>query len=414
MLIKSIDKNFVQSHLLSSTSEHKHLIDAVLHALEPQKTCGNFPNNGVSEDLGFWPALQTFSVLLEILGTFFWHCTCQHPNHVYKMILDHVELAKQIQCLAEQHEEIGEDEDEDDDDFLSNSQYVYATRIRKPHKLQYCLPTSSSSELKEDDYYPQTLALSWIQPLALSLVDCGDVAFPVLRKIIAALYSMFVIGLSPKPIVKSSHLLGLNVPSLNNSTFTCKSFRKLSDIALYTLAKVVEVLFNKELYEFLLNEKAVWLPLFSSDFLVLMMTTPHLLNPKATSFNGQSGIKAVRNAIWSMIKCPAGQELPNCARLTLFFSPKLGRMHKSPLSQPLSSSMIYETLFTILTVCNSKQDIAGPFLPLKPSKASDEVPLNVSSTSLAPGVLKEANFLYKAVKEEKIDCKLRKLELKLL
>ena len=345
-----MDKNCIQSKLLSSTSNHRQLMDAIINAL--QQSSDELSTDDNCRATSFWPVLQIIFVLLEYQGAFFWQSTNRHPAQVCKLILGHRQFASQLQCLAEQVKMTRED-----DSYLTNSQCVYSSNSGGA-EVQYCQPSSSSSsEANIQEFCYELLVLSWIPPFVSSIIGFGDVFNQVLHKILAALCSIFIISISPNPQVKSSKLLGLNLPKFKySSKFSIT--KRLSNVTLEIFSEVIEILFSKEFYKFLHSKIGMWLPVFSSActvFIPLMKSEKKL----------DSGFEAVRKVMFSIINCSVGQELLNHSQFVVLLRPNLSRTFQTVIPKPPSINFIQDNITTILSICQSRQDLAGPFLSLQ-------------------------------------------------
>ncbi len=345
-----MDKNCIKSNLFSSTSIHRHLLEAIFKALE--QSMDEPSNDDRSRGKSFWPVLQIISVLLQYLEAYFWQLTGKHPAQVCKMILGHLQFANKLQYLAEQTEY-------NVDCSLSNSQIVYASSagVNESHDFQ-----PSSSDAIPTEIQEFCCELSWIPLFVSSIVSFGDVFNNVLKKILTSLYSMFIISISPRPQVKSSKLLGLNLPKFKYSSKITIT-KHLSNVTLEILSQVVEILFLKEFYKFLVSEIGLWLPIFT-------LACTALIPMMKSKLKLYSGFEAIRKVVFTIINCPVGQELLNHKQLFVLFSPNLSRTFQMVIPQPPHIDSIQDNITTVLHICLLRQDIAGPFVLLSGGEAT--------------------------------------------
>ena len=316
MLLKSMDKKCIKARLLNSTSPHRLFVDNVLAVLQPPVSSQNGPECKDCTD--FWPALQIVSLLLDYLGVYFWQSTNEKPSRICKIIVSHVEFVKQLHSLAEQREVT----DENDEPVLTNSQYAYNTSCVSS-SIQHCQPSSSSRLGVAKEFAPEDLVLSWVLPFVTSIISFGDnVCNPVFRQILAALNAVFSTSVDQNPRVKPSHLLGLQLQAIKYSMtmFTVK--RKLTNMTLETIAKVIKVLFERARYDFLRSEKTKWLPIFSAASNALLSKSQ---SDGALVFSDReySGLKTICDVLLSIVNCPVGQTLPCHSKYFTLFSPKM-------------------------------------------------------------------------------------------
>ena len=360
MLITSLDNASVRNRFLSSTSVHKHLIDAVLNALLPNADREYYMKGDVQApcDTVFWPVLHILSILLDRLGFCFWQLTSKAPADVCKLILSQPYFVEELNrlCLEEDtHREVESSTEED----TANSRFMHNFGSNSIN----CLSNLYCENEGERNYTP--VALTWIMPFVLSILQFGDLMEPVVRSTLVALCSIYMTSLSSKPCLKSSMLLGLAIPQFQRAL--CPN-RKLSNCCLLLLAQLIEILFTKEAYSLLLKEKSKWLPIISSASENIFK----LLNDRQSEL--LPSLVAVRKTIFSLINCPVGRRLPQHTRLVIFFSPKLKQQFTKMQSTPPAKNVIDEAILNVLEECLSKQDILGPFIPFQNNEINVSIP----------------------------------------
>ena len=376
MLITVMNPVCIRSQLLSSTSEHKYLIDSVLNALDSRDldtTC-------------FWPLLQIFATLLNRLDWRIWQLTQKSPYEVCKMFLSHQVFIDKLQQWSDEdkvilNEETKKEITSDQEDWVSNSQMVYEWSTRT---LSPTLPSSShdSRSKDEDACSPHVVVFMWVLPFIHSLLEFGDVLKNYISQVLSAISSIFSLSLSPKPYFKVSILTGLvNLPRQRtepSELLAHLSIDGLSNKSLHILAQLIEMLFTNGRFSFLLEEKKKWLPIFSSVCEVVLSgklsgdsTYPCSQSFKLASSVLPSSIVAVRKTMYTFFNNSVGQQCEIYSLVVVYFSPKLNRstlftppLASNSMSVPqLTVENLQEAVLNILKTYQSNQDITGPFLP---------------------------------------------------
>ena len=381
MLITVMNPVCIRSQLLSSTSEHKYLIDSVLNALDTQDTTC------------FWPLLQIFATLLNRLDWRIWQLTQKSPSEVCKMFLSHqVFIHKLQQWSAEDKLKERRNKDDqvisDQEDWVSNSQMVYEWSTRT---LSPTLPSSSHDSSKDEDTCsPHVVVFMWVLPFIHSLLEFGNVLENDISQVLSAIRSIFSLSLCPKPYFKVSILTGLVSLSRQriepSELLEHLSIDGLSNKSLHIIAQLIEMLFTNEKFSFLLEEKKKWLPIFSSVCEVILSgklsvgsTSPCSQSFKLASSVLPSSIVAVRKTMYIFFNNSVGQQCEIYSQVVVYFSPKLNRstLFTPPLAsnsisvpQKLTVENLQEAILNILKIYKSNQDITGPFLPFGNSQDS--------------------------------------------
>ena len=346
MLLMALDSFCLCNRLLSSTSEHRHLVDAVINALSSSNVARlqNIVHEQARQSV-FWPALQTITTLLDRLESRFWQLTGTSPCDVFTAIvcspLYRVELNY---CLTEEERDIGRQDGFVDD--MSCSQVVYNWSVADKVVGKY------SPEL-----------FSWVLPFVDSLFDYGDVVESVLINIVNFLCNLVHFG---------CHTPSLDVDALLDSCpeisllALSPSLSDLANNALSSLAQVVDLLFMKERFAFLLKVKQNWLPILTAAALVRSWcdTTSESFSLKKspisflfnssqdTSYQAPSLFQSAKvlHSIISSSTISLSQE--DAVLFTTFLSPNLSSNTKIP-----SSDQFCDAVTAVLQECDSQQDI---------------------------------------------------------
>ena len=151
-----------------------------------------------------------------------------------------------------------------------------------------------------------------------------------------------------------------------------------TEMALSSLAQVVDLLFMKERFAFLLKVKQNWLPILTAAALVRSWcdTTSESFSLKKspisflfnssqdTSYQAPSLFQSAKvlHSIISSSTISLSQE--DAVLFTTFLSPNLSSNTKIP-----SSDQFCDAVTAVLQECDSQQDILGPFLFLQQSSS---------------------------------------------
>ena len=175
MLLKVLDHKCIQDRLLTSTSDHKYLVDKVIQVLQAQTTekCGEDARTAV-----FWPALEILAILLDRLGYRFWHFTSALPEELFLVIvktgLFQLELRRgQSNSEVSTSVELRSKEALDHpagDELLSLSQMVYGWDSNDSH------PDNPEAAYQEPSSTKVHTAFSWLCPFVNSLLEFGQAA----------------------------------------------------------------------------------------------------------------------------------------------------------------------------------------------------------------------------------------------
>lgn len=397
MLLTAMDTSCVRSRLLSSTSTHKHLVDAVLHAISPDSTtptCFTKVTEEHSHEAVFWPTLQTVITLLDRLESRFWQLTGKNPASVCSTILFSpyflYELNNWVMSSNEAAEEVPGAQ-AGFDDFMSCSQVVYDFGSKRNVSALEKLPGSlQKNKLSEASGTRCNILFSWVVPFINSLLDYGDVLKESIVNVFLALHNMLHISLSKNSctlisdkLLEASELIQLPPSDMS-------SISEPADQILLCLSQLVELLFTKEHYSLLLEVKTHWLPhlvavailprhnLLPSQkpFLCNSPISPFLLSSQPVNGKTTSSHSVCSKALRSILHCSVARTLPNCNRenLVSYLTPAscYNRGKKLSLScmQRPSHSSLTEAILAVLRSCLAQQDIVGPFLPYKASSQS--------------------------------------------
>lgn len=360
-----MDESCIQSQLLSSTSNHRQLLDIVIDVLE--QSSRNTPSHDSTHGSEFWPALEILTVLLKNHKQYFWQTTQKQPDSICKMILGNQELINRLQCLAEQ--DLVTADTDDQASPLSDSQFVYSTDMacEEDSYSDDCQPSSSSNLTDTTEIFSyEAFVLSWIVPFVSSIISYGpDISEAVLKRLLSALSSMFNISIKTRPVIKSSHLI-LNPLIFKESNNIPNITRKLSDCTLDTMSQIIAMLFEKEFFNLLLKEKAKWLPLFIKILLPTRST--------ATRLPDCAGVQSTRKAMLSIINSSVGKKLSNYSKLVAVFSDSASTLN----SIGISKAEVWYAIITTIKECERDQDVSGPFYCR--STATEEQPRRQVST----------------------------------
>ena len=388
MLLTAMDSSCVCSRLLSSTSEHRHLVDAVINALSPNSMGEEVPSNlqEVDHDLSrstvFWPALQTTVTLLDRLGSRFWQLTGKMPGEVCRTILRspfyQFELHQWVVANGGESEFHNHQEEEE---ALSCSQVVYNWDAQKSR-------TVSNKEHHPGSKLHPTI-FSWVLPFVESLLDYGEALEPVTINVINVLWDLVNLGLQKKPVLNLDSLLDASqLSQAQPFPMQPSMLSDLTDHALQYLAEVVELLFSNERYSFLLKEKSRWLPALTSAGILMgqqsRRSTKKLslsrspiaftINPRSplcgSTSHLPSSLLASSKTLHSILNSCVSQSLPqvDIVQFTCMLSPKLNLASSRPSSKkPPTRDSLQAAVTAVLSKCLSGQDIVGPFLTLSQS-----------------------------------------------
>lgn len=365
MLLMALDSFCLCNRLLSSASEHRHLIDAVINTLS-SSNADHFQNllHEQARQSVFWPALQTITTLLDRLESRFWQLTGTSPDDVFKAIacspLYRIELDY---CLAEEERDIGEQDDVIDD--MSCSQVVYSWGGAADK-----LVCKFSSEL-----------FSWILPFADSLLDYGGVLESVLVSIVNFICNLVHFGCHTTPSLNVDAFD--SVPDFSMLVLS-PPLSDLANNALSSLAQVVDLLFMKERYAFLLKFKQKWLPILTAAALLKNWHASSSL--KNSSILNLSQDTSCHSSLLQSAKVLHGFISSSTTSLsqedTLLFTTFLSSNFSSSVTIP-SSDQLCNGVTTVLEECESHQDISGPFLCLQQSSpVSRAAPINIVKQEL--------------------------------
>ena len=347
-----LDSFCLCNRLLSSASEHRHLIDAVINTLSSSKaTHFQSLDRDQARQSVFWPALQTITTLLDRLESRFWQLTGTNPNDVFKAIVCSPFYQIELDyCLSEDEEErdIGEQDDFVDDMSCSQMVYSWSGAADK-------LVSKFSSEL-----------FSWILPFVDSLLDYGGVLELLLVSVVNFLCNLVHFG---------CHTLSLNVDALLDSVpdFSMLDlFPPLSDLAnnaLSSLAQVIDLLFMKERYAFLLKVKQKWLPILTAAALAKTLCASSSIK-KSSILNLSQDTSSQSPSLFQSAKVLHGIISSSTTSLSqedaLLFTTFLSSNFSSSVAI-CSSDQLCDGVTAVLEECDSHQDILGPFLCLRQS-----------------------------------------------
>ena len=227
MLISSLDSSCICTRLMSYSSGHVEVINAIISALSSTvEETGN--------SIIFWPALQCLSILLSRMLSRFWQYAFEDPASVLQTVLNNSHFKKEVVQWAyktQPHSQL-ESNNSDNEEMISNSQMVYSSENAHPGFEDYAGHQNRDTQNKD--------VFSWIAPFLQSLLDFGDVSNKTIVLLFQSVHEFF-------------GAVNLNDPTLKiyDSPLCKESF--------FTLSCMVELLFTKQAYTLMLNLKSYWL-----------------------------------------------------------------------------------------------------------------------------------------------------------
>ena len=384
MLLMALDSTCITSRLLSSTSEHQHLVDAVINVItssnQGEKASSlRLIEREEAKSSVFWPALQTTVTLLDRLVSQFWQLTGKSPTEVFKAIVCSPLFLHEVQCCVVEKDVEMEDISSFELDSLSCSQVVYNWGAQRSKVKSSSLWSSSNYSL---------VLFSWFLPFMESLFSYGDVVEPVFVGVMNVLCNMVLVGNQQTQLGDLDSLLD-TVPAYSTLVLT-PSLSEFTEHALLYLAQVVNLFFTKERYSFLLAEKSKWLPMLTAVALLKgqIKSISTKRSPVSLLFRSlsQDVPQLPFYLVWSLkalhciISSSSSHSMLHANRtvpLVAFLSPKLHHSANFGINTP-SSESVQAAVTAALSECDSQQDIMGPFLYLqKPIQVSRPVSTEV-------------------------------------
>ena len=300
-LVTAMDAECIRSRLMSSTSGHQQLTDAIINALVFQsdknyahhgRRKASYDSSRLTSDKAdstiFWPAMQCLAILLDRLQFRFWSFTTQSAENVAKSILGnpyyHLEL-RRWSLNGKDEEEISSSEVESEvsiseveDDCVSNSQLVYSWGNGKKLRPREIKDTRSSqvAEHASDVCSSEKLrnaAFSWMFFLVQSLLDFGDIVSGTVGIILKALHSIYRLALAGKKSFEFFHLTSNPGTQSILPTIPKLSESALCNESLLTLSRLAELLFSNSAYMLLLKFQSQWLSDVTEAVYALLQTS---------------------------------------------------------------------------------------------------------------------------------------------
>lgn len=309
MLITAMDANCIRSRLMSTTGGHQDLVENIVAALtyEADKDYSCHHRKKVSsicikmtsekaKATIFWPAMQCLAILLDRLGSRFWQFALCTADSVLKSILSnpffHFELKKWALNGKDEEENTSSEVDSEmstnEDDWITNSQLVYDWDGEMPSPCNSPKTTRSQADMDSPELFITTgrnsaeqlrvATFSWIVPFVQSLLDFGSMMSDTIGSVFTALHSIFT-----KSLAGSKNFEYFEINSSPNTSKEPSLSKLTSSVicneSLLILSRLVELIFSKEGFIFLLNFQRKWLPVITKALSMLLCSSKSASHP---------------------------------------------------------------------------------------------------------------------------------------
>lgn len=391
MLLTALDSKCIQGRLLSSTSRHEYLVDAVINALQ---TGANNEHSAIrgeddAKTTSFWPALQIFVTLLDRLGFRFWNFTLSQPEDIFLVILKNKFFQLELHAEVDSHQEV------------STSAVLGSESIPDPGGVEFgdsqmvydwssTIHSGSSSDNPKSAYRePSTkvhTAFSWIHPFVASLLEFGKVA----EKPSTLSLSFAGCVLGQKPSLGDENNLWESLPSLDHSiTLAVLRECRMYNQCLLSLSQLVHLLFTRERFSLMLETKDSWLPLISTATALFCSAARNPRSPRRSfvySIGNVATTPAIPGSLTNASKVTVGilnssvgrksshaaaivTLINQCSNNTPLQLSRRRAVNNQAVSTKLNADSISFALQQVIETCLSNQDLEGPFLPFGPTSS---------------------------------------------
>lgn len=400
MLITAMDTNCVRMRLMSTVSGHRDLIDSIVEALKygADKNYSSHHRKKVSDDMKmtteradaaiFWPAMQCLATLLGQLESRFWQFASRNAESVLESVLSnpyfHFELKRwALNGKEEDGYSSSEMESEvsisEDDWIMSNSQLVYkwdgeapSASNRLPRQTEFESPEISVTQGRNSAGKLHTAVFSWAVPFVQSLLDFGIMMTGTIGSVFTALHSIFT-----KSIAGDKDFEYFNINTSPSKEPISLSISKLVDSiicneSLLTISRLVELLFAKDGFIFLLELQNKWLPLFTETISMLLSSSQcattdssgmqHGLNP----LKGQSlpsSISHIVSLCINMLNSAEAKRLPKSSNFLSALS-AYGPKVRAPIPVQTNTRLLHRKPSVKGSAAPRAQELSHHFLAI--------------------------------------------------